>query len=346
MFHGLAGMSMWLLINALLLVLAPPQGFVSSLGLPPIEASWAQTTPPGGSIPIKIGVPSKTDDFIVVYLAKSLGLFERQGLQATILPMTSSVAMAALQSGELDFWTGAGSGAKAAETGRPVRIVFVSSSAPGQLIIGAKGVSTLTDLRGKSIAVKVPLDTTSLVTQYLLKLAGVPPDAFHLVYARTTENEVALLISGKVAAANLETGPGLLMQARGFPLLASAGSVKLLGTGLVTSLDEIRSKPDVIRRAIAAVKEALRIILSDKARTVAVMERELHEPHEIAAKSYDIARSRWLPDGIPPAEAIQNEIALDTEALQGAHVNRPEPIRPEDILDLSFLQGGAPAGRP
>ncbi len=102
----------------------------------------------------------------------------------------------------------------------------------------------------------------------------------------------------------------------------------------------------MIRRAIAAVKEALRIILSDKARTIAVMERELHEPHEIAAKSYDIARSRWLPDGIPPAEAIQNEIALDTEALQGAHVNRPEPIRPEDILDLSFLQGGAPAGRP
>ncbi len=338
---------MWLLSSTLLLVLF--------LRLPPIQASFAPTVaeqpaaqagPPSEPVPINIGVPSKTDDFIVVYLARALGFFERHGLQATIIPMTSSVAIAALQSGELDFWTGAGSGAKAAETGRPVRIVFVSSSAPGQLIIGARGLRTLMDLRGKSIAVKVPLDTTSLVTQYLLKQAGVTPEAYQLVYARTTENEVSLLISGRVAAANLETGPGLLMQARGFPLLASASGVKLLGTGLVTSLDEIRSKPDVIRRAIAAVREALQTILSDKARTVAVMEREFREPHEIAAKSYDLARNRWVSDGVPPAEAIQNEIALDTEALQGAHVNRPEPIRPEDILDLSFLPSGAPAGRP
>ena len=330
-------MPWWLFPSALLLVLV----------LPAIEpAVGRQTTQPATLVPVKIGVPSKTDDFIVVYLAKNLGYFERHGLQATIIPMTSAVAVAALQTGELDFWTGAGSGAKAAETGRPVRIVFVSSNAPGQLIIGARGVSALADLRGKSIAVKVPLDTTSLATQFLLKQAGVPPGAYQLVYARTTENEIGLLLTGKVAAANLETGPGLLMQARGFPLLASANGLKLLGTGLITSLDEIRAKRDLIRQTIAAVKESLQTIVSDKAKTVAVMEQEFHEPHEIAAKSYDLARSRWVPDGIPPAEAIRNEIALDTEALQAAHVDRPEPIRPEDILDLSFVRGAPPAVRP
>jgi ABC-type nitrate/sulfonate/bicarbonate transport system substrate-binding protein len=337
----LAGVTLWLFRSALLLFLA------GALGLPAIEtAVGRQATQPAALVPIKIGVPSKTDDFIVVYLAENLGYFERHGLRATIIPMTSAVAVAALQTGELDFWTGAGSGAKAAETGRPVRIVFVSSSAPGQLIIGARGVSALTDLRGKSIAVKVPLDTTSLATEFLLKQAGVPPGAYQLVYARTTENEIGLLITGKVAAANLETGPGLLMQARGFPLLASANSLKLLGTGLIASLDEIRTKPDLIRQAIAAVKESLQTILNDKAKTLAVMEREFHEPHEIAVKSYDLARSRWVPDGIPPAEAIRNEIALDTEALLAAHVDRSEPIRPEDILDLSFVRSALPAVRP
>lgn len=305
---------------------------------PPIGAAIGmQAGASGPLVPIKIGVPSLTDDFIPVYLARALGFFERHGLQATIIPMTPTVAVAALQNGELDFWVGAGSGAKAAETDRPVRIVFVSSSAPGQLIIGARDVSGLQDLRGKAVAVKVPLDTTTLVTQHLLRQAGVAPDAYRLVYARTTDNEIALLISGQVAAANLETGPGLLMQARGFPLLASANSVKLLGTGLVTSTDEIKNKPDVIRRTIAATRDALQTILRDRARTVAVMEQVFHESHEIAAKSYDIARGRWVPDGIPSAESVQNEIALDTEALRAAHVERANPIRPEDILDLSFV---------
>lgn len=328
-----AGMGVRLLSGILLLML------VEASPAPAIaQQPAAPATPPGPRIPIKLGVPSKSDDFVFVYLTRDLGIFDRYGLQATILVMPANLAVAALQSGELDFWTGAGSGAKAAETGRPVRIVFVASNAPGQLIIGARGLGSLADLRGKSIAVKVPLDTTSLATQYLLKQAGVAPDAYQLVYARTTENEIALLISGKVAAANLETGAGLLMQARGFPLLASAGSLKLLGTGLVASLDTIRGKPDVIRRTIAAVKEALQLMLSDRARTIALIEREFGEPHEIAAKSYDLARTRWQPEGIPAADAIQNEIALDTEALQGAHVNRPDPIRPEDILDLSFLR--------
>ncbi len=134
-----------------------------------------QPGPPGALVSIKIGVPSKTDDFIVVYLAKALGLFERHGLQATIIPMAPPIAVAALQSGELDFWTGGGSGAKAAEAGRPVRIVFLFAAAPGQLIIGAKGIKSLADLRGQAVAVKVPLDTTSLVTQYLLKQAALPP---------------------------------------------------------------------------------------------------------------------------------------------------------------------------
>ncbi len=338
----LAGIGVRLLSAAVLIVLGaggPPAGA-------PLPAAVAeQPALSGPPVEIKIGVPSKTDDFIPVYLAKNLGIFERHGLQATIIPMASSVAVPALQNGELDFWVGAGSGAKAAETGQPIRIVFLSSDSPGQLIIGAKGTKRLTDLRGGAVAVKVPLDTTTLVTQYLLKQAGVPPDAYRLVYARTTENEISLLVSGRVVAANLETGPGLQMQADGYPILATATRVKLLGTGLVTSLAEIKNKPDVIRRTIAAVREALHIIITDKARTVAVMEREFGETHEIASHGYDIARGRWVPNGIPSPEAIRNEIALDTDALRDAHVSRPEPIRPEDILDLSFVQPGAPAGQ-
>ncbi len=343
----LAGVGIWLLRSALLVVLTggvPPAGAL--LPAAAAEQPAIQPGPSGLPIAIKIGVPSKTDDFIPVYLAQDLGIFERHGLQATIFPMTSSVAVPALQSGELDFWVGAGSGAKAAEAGRPIRIVFVSSDAPGQLIIGAKGTKSLRDLRGGAVAVKVPLDTTTLVTQYLLKQAGVPADAYQLIYARTTDTEISLLVSGKVVAANLETGPGLQMEALGYPILATANRVKVLGTGLVTSLTEIKNKPDVIHRTIAAVKEALHMIVTDKARTVAVMEREFGETHEIASRAYDLAKGRWLPDGVPPAEAIRNEIALDTEALRDAHVSREAPIRPEDILDLSFLQPGAPAGRP
>ncbi len=157
------------------------------------------------------------------------------------------------------------------------------------------------------------------------------------MYARTTENEISLLVSGRVAAANLETGLGLQLQASGYPILATGDGVRLLGTGLVTSLAEIRDKPDVIRRTIATAREALQIILHNKPRTVAVMQREFEESPEIASRAYDIAKSRWVANGVPPAEAVRNEIALDTEALRDAHVDRQGPIRPEDILDLSFL---------
>ena len=336
------GRAAWLWCVLVVAAVAAGPGAPWSAGTPAPGGPAAQTaTAPPTLIRVTIAVPSVSDPFTDVYLARDLGIFARHGLDVQIVSMKPPTAFAALQAGEIDFWTGAGSGAKAAEAGRPLRVVFLASKAPVMLVVGAKDVTALAQLRGGAVAVKAPLDTTSLVTEYLLRRAGVAPGSYKLLYVGTTGAQVGVLQKGLAAAATVEVGSALRLEKEGYKVIGNPlTTMRLFGAGLVTSLAEIRTKPDVIRRAVAAERDALRVILTRKDAVVAVLQHDFHSSPSEASQIYDLLKDTWNPTGIPPAEAVRTEIQLDTEVLQESHAGPNRPLRESDFTDLQFVQGG------
>jgi ABC-type nitrate/sulfonate/bicarbonate transport system substrate-binding protein len=71
---------------------------------------------------IRIGVPELNAQFIPLALAEKRGFFQEEGLQGEIIRINPTVALAALVSGELDYWTVIGNSVGAAIQGVPLRV--------------------------------------------------------------------------------------------------------------------------------------------------------------------------------------------------------------------------------
>ncbi|HSQ14317.1 MAG TPA: hypothetical protein VLM90_14905, partial [Candidatus Deferrimicrobium sp.] len=71
--------------------------------------------------PLRIALPSHSVSSTPIYIARSLGIFESLGFEPQILVLEPRAALAALLTGDLDFYTAAGTTGRAALRGVPVR---------------------------------------------------------------------------------------------------------------------------------------------------------------------------------------------------------------------------------
>ena len=72
---------------------------------------------------IRIGFPDRAAQFVPLPLAEQRGFFREEGLQGEFIRIAPTVAIAALVSGEIDYYTSIGSGVAATIRGLPVRVV-------------------------------------------------------------------------------------------------------------------------------------------------------------------------------------------------------------------------------
>ena len=71
---------------------------------------------------LRIALPSHSVSSTPIYVARSLGIFESLGFEPQILVLEPRAALAALLTGDLDFYTAAGTTGRAALRGVPVQV--------------------------------------------------------------------------------------------------------------------------------------------------------------------------------------------------------------------------------
>jgi ABC-type nitrate/sulfonate/bicarbonate transport system substrate-binding protein len=93
--------------------------------------------------PLRIALPSHSVSSTPIYMARSLGIFESLGFEPQILVLEPRAALAALLTGDLDFYTAAGTTGRAALRGVPVQVVMVSANRSDLCVVAAEftGVS-------------------------------------------------------------------------------------------------------------------------------------------------------------------------------------------------------------
>ena len=281
---------------------------------------------------LRIALPSQTIGATHYYIGKSLGIFESYGFEPQILVLEPRAALAALLTGDLDFYTATGTSTRAALRGVPVRVIMVGLNRPDHVLVASKEITNIEQLRGKVIAGYTANATVNVVLMELMRRKGLKPDEYKILNVGTAR--FAALTSGNVPAAVLNGLETVRAAKLGFRPLARAAEVIELSTGgLCTSVAGMQSKRDVYRAVVQATLESIRVTATQKERVLPVLMKQLSLTYEEAAYIYDNVHAGWALDGRPTPGSQKFEFDLAQRDM-----GLKEPPKPEQVYDFSLLE--------
>ena len=179
--------------------------------------------------PLRIAVPSHSLAGSHFYVGKGLGIYEHYGFDPQILVLEPRAALAALTTGDLDFYTATGTSTRSALRGAPVRVLMVGLNRPDHVLVVSKEITSIEQLRGKVIGGYTANATVNVLLTEMLRKKGLRSDEYKILNIGTAR--FGALISGTVPAASLnglETVKALRM---GYRSLARAADEVELATG-------------------------------------------------------------------------------------------------------------------
>ncbi len=264
------------------------------------------------------------------YVAQRLGIFERYGFDPQILVLEPRAALAAMLTGDLDFYAAVGTVGRAAITGVPVRVVLVALNRSDLVLLASKEITAVEQLRGKALGGYTAQASVNVILTELLRFKGLRPDEYTILNVGTAR--AASLLAGNVPAAVVNGVEAARLVRNGFHILARAGDFDLPSGGLGASMAALESKRDILRNAVRATLEGIRIAATQKEKVLPIYMKQFALSEEEARFVYDNVEGSWALDGRPTANAQK----LDAE-LTRRNMGLKEAPKAEQIYDFSLL---------
>ena len=284
---------------------------------------------------IRIGFPELIASYSSLPLGQKRGFLQEEGLQAEFIRMNSTVGLATLITGDIDYYTQLGGGVAAAIGGAPVKIVACYVPGPTATLISRPEFKSVQELRGKTIGLNVFGGNLEIIARNIFKHFGLDPD-----------KEIKFLAGGPLQARFSSMKQGLIVatlggppadflgKKMGFVVLARAHELfSFPVTGVLSTVKKIKEKPDEIKRVIKAGIKANRYVRQNRDGTIQVMMEWLKIDKEMATATYDSVGKAFNEDGSLPEDGLR---LLIDEAKKAVKISRE--IASSEVVDLSILR--------
>ena len=284
---------------------------------------------------IRIGVPDFVSQFSSLPLAQKKGFLQEEGLQAEIVRINATVGIAALATGEIDYYSGIGPGVAAILQGAPIKVVACYVPGAPFAFIARPELQSVQELRGKAVALNTFGGNIEVVARLILKHFGVDADKeVKFLALGTNERRFAAMKQG-LAAATLGTPPmDFFGKKLGFVVLARANELfSYPASGVLASVKKLRERPDEIKRIIKAGIKFNRYFRQNRDGAIQAMMEWMKIEKEIASATYESVFSAFNDDGGLPEDGLR---LLIDEAKKQVKLNRE--VAAGDIADLSSLK--------
>lgn len=284
-----------------------------------------------------------------LYLARDLGYFKEQGLEVELTTIEeAAMYMAAQASGQL---SGSASTIDEVLKYRSKEFCFkavaaLDESAGGDGVLVGNDVSSLSDLKGKSVAVNEG-SVSQFWLSYLLKQKGMSMADLD-IQNMTADDAATAFIAGRIPAA-VTWEPHLSMvraKKQGKVLIDSSETPGVIVDVVALSCDVIDKQPDDVKALVSGLYKAVEYTKAHPAEAYKIMAKGvggyLSDPAELAEAAkgvhfYDQAMSEKLL-GTPEAQGdIATIITLANETwseLQG----KPYNVSYSDLVDNRFVK--------
>jgi NitT/TauT family transport system substrate-binding protein len=310
----------------------PALAFFSSPGL---AATDVGSKPEKSEVTIAVAQPS--GGFTPIWVAYEAGLFKKYGLDAKLQLLSPQVSAQAVVSEEVDFALVAPDLINARLRGASTKLFGSTVHQFVFQMYGAKQITDVQELRGKTIAVSTPRSAIDISSREALKKNGIAPDRdVKFLYVQTVPAILTSVIGGKTAAGTLSAPNTLKARDAGLNLLVDIGKLNIPGFQVAYGTTEryLKSNPNTIYAFLKAI--AAGVVLSKKDPVVAkraiVKYAQIDEPPMVDA-TYDAFAPYWEMGLAVRAETVQAHLgyADEKEFPQAKNADA------KDFFDNSFV---------
>jgi len=267
-------------------------------------------------------------------LAQKKGFLKEEGFEAEIIRMSSTVAAAALASGEADYVTGI-SALRGAIQGLPLKVVASYIQGSSQTLVARADLKSVRELKGKTIVIGTPGGSPDRHARLMVKHFGLEPEKdVKFASGGLTEGRLARLQQGLIDATVVPVPLDLQARKLGLNVLARAYEIFTYPEGgLITTTKKIREKPDEVKRVIRAGIRASRYIRTNRDGTIQFLMEWQRTDKEIATGTYEYLSKATNESG----SLSENGFRLIIEEIKElAKVSRDVAL--SDVADLSILR--------
>jgi NitT/TauT family transport system substrate-binding protein len=300
----------------------------------PLLLTFFLQPPVSAAEKVRIGFPDLAAQFIPLPLGQNKGFFEEEGLQGEFIRMVPTVGVAALASGEVDYYASIGVGITAAIRGVPVKVVAGYTTSAAIALIARPEFKSVQELNGKAIGISTFGSPLEVVAKLIFKHFGLDPDNMKFLALGPADARLAGMKQGLTAATLGSPPTDFLSQKMGFVVLARANELFSYPlSGLVASVKTIKARPDEIKRIIKVGIKANRYIRQNREGAIQVMMPWLKINNEVATATYESVWKAFNEDGSVPEDGLHR---LIEEAKKATKASRE--IALVDVADLSILR--------
>jgi NitT/TauT family transport system substrate-binding protein len=302
----------------------------------------AQTNPylakPGETpTPVKAAWCAISAGFVQMFVARDYDLFTKYGLSLQTSQFTDSqAALAALQSGEIDFlFCAAAATIPGLASGLDATIVAAPLVGLPYVMVARPDVHSVQDLKGRKIGINRQGDLDDRLSRAVLQHENIPVDSVQLVPAGGQTERYKAVLSGIIDAVNVT--PPLEVQAKvdGLNVIYTLKNLPLpfIYSAIHTNSKMLHDRPEVVQKFVAGMAEAVYFIDQHKAETEQSIAKQLNITDQAALDSaYQAYAEDYVNRSVDiPVGAVQDSI--EYARSQGTTIARGKA---EDIIDTRF----------
>jgi NitT/TauT family transport system substrate-binding protein len=293
----------------------------------------------GAADKVRIGYSGATVSNAMLWVTEEGGLFQKNGIDAQILYLQTTLGQTAMIAGEIDMCVYSGSLLSSARL-QGVDVVMVTSflNRPLYRLVVRPEIKTVADLKGKRLGITRFGTVTDSMSRLLIGKLGLDPDK-DLSYVQVGDVPVLLasLSTGRIIDGAIIQPPYYLKAvASGMRVLVNMQEmdIPVQQTGLNTTQRFIAKNPDVARRVVKSVIEGIQVMRANPA----VAKRALAKRMQIKDEkeiddTYQLLRSFVQPKPYPSLDGFKTifeDLAKRVPAAKTANA--------KDFVDTRFIE--------
>lgn len=274
-----------------------------------------------------------------IWVAKDARLFEKYGLDATVIYISGSVrGIQAILAGEIPIGEGGGPGLTSARlAGGDVIAIAGNINVLPYYLVAQPSIKKSEDLRGKIGGNHIAGTTAEFALRVALKKMGMDPlkDVNLRVIGGSIDRMVALQ-KGIVNFTVVTEAGKAMAEKLGYPMIVDMATLQIPfpQNGVYTSTKFIREHPDTVRRYIKAYVEAIHYYATHKEDALKIMQKYSRvNDRKVLEESWNY-HVKFTPQApYPPVDGYQT-------ILQDLAATNPKAAQAnaKDFVDMRFVK--------
>ena len=261
---------------------------------------------------VRLALPSRSMGYLPMFIALHRGFLKDENLDLELPALLPNIAHNALLGGEVEYHGVADSALRLAAKGVPLKSIFFSARLPNYFVMAKPTIRTVSELRGKLLAVSRFGGTTDLAARVALQAHGLDPQKdVTLIMIGLGNTRNAALIAGSVDANIANPPDNSMLKQKGFrELLFLGDAMEFPSNGFTTTEKRLTENRDQVKRLLRAFYRGLLFSRDNPEESIKIVEREWKLDAATARDSYQSIMKAASRDGASSDAGLKVHVRL------------------------------------